>query len=157
MIYDIKEFLKKIFGSRLFVLGLLMLVMFSSILVRVFMLQVVNGAYYQENFTMRIQKKLKVEAARGNIYDCNGKLLAYNELAYAIIFYDTYPSNSSKSKNLNAELAQIISVIEKNGESIHNDFRIAYDEETDTFSYTVSGTRLKRFLADVFGKASYDD
>lgn len=156
MIYDIKEFLKKFFSSRLFVLSVVVIIMFSTMLVRVFSLQIVNGEYYQSNFTMRIQKTLTVEAARGNIYDCKGRLLAYNELAYAIIFYDTYANTSSKNKKLNAELAQIIRVIEKNGQTITNDFRIAYDEEKDTFSYTVSGTRLKRFLADVFGKTSYD-
>lgn len=156
MIYDIKEFLKKIFSSRLFILSVAVIAMFAAMIARVFYLQIVNGAYYQENFTMRIQKPLTVEAARGNIYDCNGRLLAYNELAYAVIFYDTYGSSSSKSRKLNAELAQIIQAIEDNGEPITNDFRIAYDEETDTFSYTVSGTSLKRFLADVFGKVSYD-
>lgn len=156
MIYDIKDFLKKFFGSRLFVLSVVMILMFSMTLIRVFSLQIVNGEYYQSNFTMRIQKTLTVEAARGNIYDCEGRLLAYNELAYAIIFYDTYPSTSSKNKKLNAELAQIIHVLEKNGQSITNDFRIAYDDEKNSFHYTVSGTSLKRFLADVFGKTSYD-
>jgi penicillin-binding protein 2 len=124
---------------------------------RVFSLQIVNGEYYESNFTMRIQKTLTVEAARGNIYDCDGRLLAYNELAYTIIFYDTYSSSSSKNQKLNAELAQIIQMLEDNEQSIKNEFRISYDEEADTFSFTVSGTRLKRFLADVFGKSSYDD
>jgi penicillin-binding protein 2 len=149
--------LKKFFGSRLFVLSVVIIGMFAVMLSRVFSLQVVNGEYYQSNFTMRIQKKLTVEAARGNIYDCEGRLLAYNELAYAVIFYDTYSSSSTKNRKLNAELAEIVSVIEANDGVITNNFRIAYDEEKDTFSFTVSGTRLKRFIADVFGKSSYDD
>lgn len=157
MIYDIKEYLKKFFSSRLFVLSVAVILMFGIMLARIFSLQIVNGEYYQKNFAMRIQKKLTIEAARGNIYDCNGRVLAYNELAYAIIFYDTYANSSTKNRKLNAELAQIIRVLEKNGQSISNDFRIAYDEEKDSFSYTVSGTRLKRFLADVFGKTSFDN
>ena len=79
MIYDFKEALKKFLSSRLFVLGAAMILMFSIILIRVFSLQIVNGASYQENFEMKIKKPLTINASRGNIYDCNGKLLAYNE------------------------------------------------------------------------------
>jgi penicillin-binding protein 2 len=56
--------LKKFFGSRLFVLSVAIIAMFAVMLSRVFSLQIVNGEYYQSNFTMRIQKKLTVEAAR---------------------------------------------------------------------------------------------
>ena len=34
---------------------------------------------------MKIQKPISVDATRGNIYDCNGELLAYNKLAYSIV------------------------------------------------------------------------
>lgn len=78
MNYDVKEFLKKFFSSRLFVLGAVLSLFFIILLVRVFALQIVNGESYQENFTMLIQKTLSIDAARGNIYDCNGNLLAYN-------------------------------------------------------------------------------
>lgn len=158
MIYDIKEFLKRFFGSRLFVLAIVFILMFSMVLIRVFSLQIVNGADYQKNFTMKIQKTLTDEAARGNIYDCEGRLLAYNELAYAVTYYDsgTYSTTWSRNKQMNAELAQLIEVIERNGEEITNNFYIAYDEETDTYEYTVSGTKLRRFLADVFGETSYE-
>ena len=69
LIYDIKEFLKKFFSSRLFILSVVVIAMFGTMIARVFYLQIVNGAYYQKNFTMRIQKPLTIEAARGNIYD----------------------------------------------------------------------------------------
>lgn len=159
MIYDIKEYLKKFLSSRLFLLSVVMILMFSILLGRIFTLQIINGESYQENFTLRIQKTLTVDAARGNIYDCEGRLLAYNELAYAVTIYDnsTYENNSQRNKILNAELAEIITVIEKNEGSIVNNFNIAYDAKTDTYEFKVSGTALNRFRADVFGHSSLDD
>ena len=158
MIYDIKEFLKNFLGSRLFVLAIIIFSLFAIIIARVFSLQIINGAAYQENFTMQIQKPISVDATRGNIYDCNGELLAYNKLAYSVVISDNgnYTSNSSKNEELNAELAEIISVISRNGESIYNDFAIDYNDD-GTYSFNVSGSSLNRFRADVFGKASYDN
>jgi penicillin-binding protein 2 len=156
--YDAKEFLKKIFSSRLFVLFVALLLMFALVLMRIFSLQIVNGRSYQENFILKIQKNLSINASRGNIYDCNGKLLAYNELANSITISDnsSYSTNSQKNRTLNAQLAQVIEVIEGNGESISNSFAISMDED-GTYSFNVSGTSLKRFLADVFGQSSYAD
>lgn len=159
MIYDLKEFLKRFFNSRLFVLSTVMFLLFAIVLGRVFFLQIVHGQEYQDNFEMRIEKTLSVDAARGSIYDCNGKLLAYNELAYSITISDSgkYEDNTAKHEFMNAQLAEIVEVLDKNGEKLYNDFKIDYDEETGTFSYNVSGTQLKRFLADVFGRSSYTD
>lgn len=158
MSYDIKDFLKKFFSSRLFVLAAVFIVFFGIILVRIFTLQVVNGKSYQENFSLKIQMKQPINAARGNIYDKNGKLLAYNELAYSISINDstTYSSTKEKNKAVNAELAEILTVLKNNGETLNNDFKI--DRKKDgTYSFNVSGSSLNRFRADVFGKGSADD
>lgn len=158
MSYDIKDFLKKFFSSRLFVLAAVFIVFFGIILARIFTLQVVNGKSYQENFSLKIQMKQPINAARGNIYDKNGKLLAYNELAYSISINDSTTSSSTKEKNkaVNAELAEILTVLKNNGETLNNDFKI--DRKKDgTYSFNVSGSSLNRFRADVFGKNSADD
>jgi len=156
--YDIKDFLKKFFSSRLFVLAAVFIVFFGIILARIFTLQVVNGKSYQENFSLKIQMKQPINAARGNIYDKKGKLLAYNELAYSISINDstTYSSTKEKNKAVNAELAEILTVLKNNGETLNNDFKI--DRKKDgTYSFNVSGSSLNRFRADVFGKSSADD
>ena len=158
MSYDIKDFLKKFFSSRLFVLAAVFIVFFGIILARIFTLQVVNGKSYQENFSLKIQMKQPINAARGNIYDKKGKLLAYNELAYSISINDstTYSSTKEKNKAVNAELAEILTVLKNNGETLNNDFKI--DRKKDgTYSFNVSGSSLNRFRADVFGKNSADD
>ncbi len=157
MIYDIKEFLKKFFSSRLFVLAAVVVLLFAILAERVFTLQIVNGSDYQENFIMLIKKNLSIDASRGNIYDCNGNLLAYNQLAYSVVISDNgnYSTTKQHYKMLNKELAEITSVIKQNGGTLYNDFPIVLNDD-DTYSYNfTSETARKRFLSDVFGK-KYD-
>jgi len=113
------------------------------------------GEQYQNDYTYSIVKERTLNSSRGNIYDRNGKLLAYNELAYSITIEDngSYDSTKDKNKQLNAMIAEIITEIEKNGDQITNNFKITYNED-GTYSYNVSGTSLKRFLADVYGHTS---
>jgi penicillin-binding protein 2 len=155
---DIKEGLRQFLKSRLTVSAFVMLLLFSVLLWRVFYLQVVTGETYQDNYTLKILKERTLNSTRGNIYDRNGKLLAYNELAYSITIEDngSYSSTKEKNKLLNAELAQIITAIEKCGDSVYNDFKIDYTDD-GMYDFNVSGTSLKRFLADVFGESSYTD
>lgn len=156
MFENIKEGIRLFFKSRFTVAAFVMIGLFGVLLWRVFYLQVVNGEEYQDNYTLKIVKERTLNSTRGNIYDRNGKLIAYNELAYSITIEDngTYSSTKAKNKALNAEIAQIIKALESNGDSIINDFKI--DLNTDgTYSYNVSGSSWKRFLADVYGKTSY--
>ena len=155
MIYDIKEFLKNCIKSRVFVLFVAMAVVFAIMLGRVFSLQIINGENYQKNFTQLIEKTVPIEATRGNIYDCNGKLLAYNQLAYSVVVTDAYANTSNRNEDLNKELAEIIGVIRGNDEEIYNNFEITLNASGD-YEFNVTGTALKRFLADVFGQTSYD-
>ena len=157
MSYDIKEFLKNFFSSRLFVFATVFVVLFGIILARIFSLQIVNGKSYQENFTLKIQQTQPVEAARGNIYDKNGELLAYNQLAYSISIIDsaTYSSTKEKNEQFNAELAEILTVFKNNNETLVNDFKIERNAD-DTYHFNVTGSALDRFRADVFGRASVE-
>ena len=157
MIYDVREFLERLFKSRLLVLSTVMLLLFSLMLVRIFSLQIVSGKEYQENFVMKIERTLSKEAPRGNIYDCNGKLLAYNELAYSIIFTDngSYRNDRVKAETINPQLAEIVQMLERNGDTLINEFKIDLNEG-GSYSFNVTGNKLKRFLADAFGESSYE-
>lgn len=157
MSYDIKEFLKNFFSSRLFVLAAVFILLFATIIVRIFSLQIVNGKTYQENFSLKIQRSQPIDAARGNIYDVNGKLLAYNKLAYSVSIMDSasYADTKTKNKEFNAELAELLSVFERNEDTFVNDFNIDMKED-GTYSFNVTGTALDRFRADVFSAVSVD-
>lgn len=107
---------------------------------------------------MKIERTLSKDATRGNIYDVNGKLLAYNELAYAVTISDSgsYRNDRVKAETINPQLAEIVQMLERNGDSFFNDFKIDYNDD-GTYQFNVSGAQLRRFLADVFGETSYSN
>ena len=74
--------------SRAIILIVIFLVLFSMIVSRLFTLQILNGESYENDFTLSIEKKRVLKSTRGEIYDCNGNLLAYNELIYEVTFED---------------------------------------------------------------------
>ena len=158
MFENLKEFLKNFFKSRLFVLSAVMALLLVILLERLFSLQIINGEEYQENYTLRIIKEKVLSSTRGNIYDRNGELLAYNELAYSVTIEDngTYDSLEEKNRIINAEIADILKVLDKNGDEIQNNFCIALNED-GSFSFTVDGKKLLRFLADVYGHTKTDE
>ncbi len=154
----IKDFFKNAFSSRIRVVSAAM-VLFAAVLIsRLFYLQVINGTEYQDNYNLKLEKTESIAATRGNIYDRNGNLLAYNELVYAITIQDTgtYSSKKERSESLNKEIARIIKKLEENGDSIDNNFGI-YLDSSGQFRFINSGNQLQRFRADVFGKNSIDD
>lgn len=157
MFENLKDYFHTIFSSRIKVM-IAVMIFFSGILVgRLFVLQMIRGAEYQTNYNLLVEKKETIDATRGNIYDRNGQLLAYNELAYAVTIEDngSYSSKKEKNKSLNHDLAEIIRHLEKNGDAIDNNFGIILNSAGD-YQFVDSGTALQRFRADVFGKATID-
>ena len=153
----IKDYGKKILTSRLFALSVAVIVLFGILLQRIFMLQIIKGQEYLDNYTLLIRKERVTSGTRGNIFDRNGKLLAYNELSYSVTIEDNGVYNSTQAKNrlLNEELNTVIHMIEEKGDAITNNFDVQRDENGN-YAFTLSDRALKRFLADVYGYTSVD-
>ena len=158
MFDTLKEILHKVAKSRIFVLCVVMILLSSTLIGRLFYLQIIKGEEYQDNYSLKIQKPRILNGSRGNIYDRNGNLLAYNELANSVTIEDngSYDKTSEKNEALNTELYNIIKELDKNGDVIENDFEIGLDDDGNYY-YMVEGTTLKRFLADTYGHSSADD
>lgn len=122
---------------------------------RLFQLQIVNGEAYLANFKLKIKKERTIASTRGCIYDRNGNLLAYNELAYSIIIEDVYETGSNRNKNINETVFELIKIVDAQGDQVISDFNIILDENGN-YDFKVSNTKLLRFLADVYGHASID-
>ena len=158
MFKTIKEIAAKLIKSRLFVFTIIVCLMFGILIQRIFYLQIVKGQEYADKYTLTIEKERSTTGTRGNIYDRKGKLLAYNELSYSVIIEDSgyYSSDKVKNIELNAEIHEVIEMIEKNGDALTNDFNIVLNDDGE-FEFTVSGTSLQRFRADVYGYSKIDD
>ncbi|MDE7205455.1 MAG: penicillin-binding protein [Lachnospiraceae bacterium] len=155
MFKRIGEGLYNLLTSRLLLLFIIFVSMAVLLIYRLFDLQIVNGESYVDNFRLMIQRERITEGTRGNIYDRNGNLLAYNELAYSVTIEDVYESGSTRNEKLNETLYKLIHMIEDSGDSIVSDFNIILNENND-YEFTVEGTRLLRFKADVYGCATLD-
>ena len=148
MLDRIKELFLNIITSRITVLVVFFLILGTIMLQTVFRLQIVEGQQYLDNFQLRIRKERSIASTRGNIYDRNGNLLAYNELAYSVTIEDVYESGKGKNAALNDTIYRLIKIIEANGDSIINDFNIVLNAN-GYYEFNVSDSRLLRFLADI--------
>lgn len=156
MFNTIKENFIKVITSRLFVLVIILVSLGSVLIHRVFELQIVNGQTYLDNFQLKIQKERSIYSTRGNIYDRNGKLLAYNELAYSVTIEDVYESGRNKNAFLNETVYKTIKIIEANDDEIISDFNITLNDAGE-YEFKVSGNTLLRFLADVYGYSKVEN
>lgn len=152
----LKENFLNAVSIRLMVLIVLFLCGGGILIYRVFDLQIVQGEKYLEEFRFMTTKKRTLPSTRGNIYDRNGKCLAYNELAYNVTMEDVFESGRNKNAQLNETIYRLIQMIEKNGDSIINDFNVIIDADGN-YAFAVEDRQLRRFLADVYGFISYDD
>lgn len=153
----IKDFLKEYTSHRLFPLTVVFLVLFGILIQRLFVLQIVDGQEYLNNFTYKQERTVTVPASRGNIYDCNGKELAYNEISYSVIFGNS-PQLSTRAAELdmtedelkNKLVYDTIHILEGNGDRVlYDSFPIELDDAGNC-QFTVSGNALTRFRMEVY-------
>lgn len=153
-----KEAAEYIMRSRLITLIIVFCLTSSILIGRLFYLQIVRGEDYLANYELQIRKTQEIAGTRGNIYDRNGNLLAYNELAYSVTIEDTITANSTAEKNeqLNAVLDQVLTIVESHGDSVIDSFGIILDS-AGNYQFTQSSeTQRLRFIADVYGQRTID-
>lgn len=161
MFNRIKEWIMEIIKSRLFVTVIAFCVLFAILIQRVFYLQIVKGQYYLDNYKLQIRKTREVPGTRGNIYDRNGELLAYNELAYSVTIEDNgdYSSMTLKEKNkiINETVEEVIDIVESNGDTVISDFGIILNASGNYEFAAQNETSKLRFLADIYGYQTIDE
>ena len=131
MFDDLKEYLrewfKKVITSRLFVLAVVFCLMSSALVMRLFNLQIIKGEEYQDAYTAMTEKVIKTASTRGNIYDRNGNVLAYNELAYDVTIQDTGAYKTDAQWN--TMLYDLVSILNKHGESAQTSLELTITME----------------------------
>ena len=112
----IKSGIAEFVQSRIFVLIIVFCITSAILVQRIFYLQIVKGQEYLDDYKLQIQKTKEIQGTRGNIYDRNGNLLAYNELAYSVTIEDngSYDSIAQQNKVLNKTISSVIKMVESN-------------------------------------------
>lgn len=157
MVRKIRNFFRKHVIKRSTVLFGIFLVMAFILLSKIYSLQIIHGEEYANDFSIITTKERSIKSTRGNIFDRNGNLLAYNELTYSVTLEDNGNYKSTRIKNLmlNSEIYHLIKMIESKGDTVDSNFHIVLNDHNE-YEYDVSGTSLLRFLADVYGYSKID-
>ena len=153
------EELKKIIKSRQFFLNILVLIITTVILLKLFNLQIVNGRvldYYASRGSYGMRT---IEAPRGKIYDRNGKLIAYNRTGYNVMVIRT---GNIKEKDRPELYHELLKIFEKNGDTIDNllsvyltediEFTDLIKDETDEAAVKLKETWITKLINTVYTK-----
>ena len=75
-------------------------------------IQIIDGAEYEARSSAVSEKTATIAAARGEIVDCNGQKLVYNDQGYSLIFdYAYFPTENSERNKI---ILSLISLFENN-------------------------------------------
>lgn len=147
-----KDFIRKILGSRLFILSIFFIGLFGILSMRLFKLQIIEGEEYQDSYMTMTEKEIKLQSTRGNIYDKNGNVLAYNELSYNVTIQDKGDYTRTNDRNL--MLLDLVRILNRHGEKVEGEFSIGFDSSGEMVYTTTSESSRKRFIADHYGLRS---
>lgn len=110
------------------------------LLVQLFNLQIVHGEEYYEKSSSRLTRENTIVAARGNILDKNGNILAGTFNQYSVEIYKSKIDNET----LNNTLLKVVNVLESNGDTYKDEFPV----KTNPTEFTISDEKLKNWLKD---------
>lgn len=154
--------IKILLSSRLVFLTICILILFTILISKVFYIQIIKGEEYANNHTKRLEREIVINGSRGNIYDKNGKLLAYNKQNKVLIvdtsMLSNYVDDGEYNTRLNTSIINAVNILRNNNQSlIQNDFPIVVNSENE-YEYNISDqVVLLNFLKDIFSKSSIDD
>lgn len=131
----------KIFGNRVLIAWLIMLVLFLGIVMRLVFLQVSDHELYSslsENNRIKILPQLPT---RGLIYDRNGVLLADNRISYSL---EILPEKIKNIEVILKELSQIIAIEETDIARFKKQFRQTRSFRTIPLRYRLTEDEVAR-------------
>lgn len=129
-------------------------ILLFTVIFRLFNLQVINGQYYVDNYVQKSIKEVTVPAARGNIYDKDGKILAYNELVnnVTIADVDAFPSTNAGINRRNRMLLKLANILKKYDCTIDSKYLVDIDSAGNFYFTSTSEKQHRTFIANVYGR-----
>ena len=109
------------------------------LIIRLFDLQIVNGVSYRETSNTRLSRESTLEAARGDILDRSGNVLATTYTTFNLELYKT----KSDDETLNNCILNLVELLEKYEQNYPDNFPIDKDKK-----YTIEGEKLTKWLEE---------
>ena len=132
-----KKIRKEHVNFRFNVLIFLVYVIGIALIVRLFNLQIVNGAEYRETSNTRLSRERTLEATRGDILDRSGNLLASTYTTFNLELYKT----KSDDQTLNQCILNTTNLLQKYKSEYPDNFPINTKKQ-----YTIKNDELKEWL-----------
>ena len=127
MIVSKKEKRKKI--SRYSIMFMIMIGIFSIITLKLVYIQIYKHEDYKVEANSVSTKFVSKKAARGEILDRNGNILASNKQTYTL----EYTVTDESSKYFYKTMSSIFDILSEHGESIQDDFKLKIDENNQWY------------------------
>lgn len=108
------------------------------LLIQLFNLQIVHGEEYFEKSSSRLTRENTILAARGNILDRNGNILAGTFNKYSVEIY----KSKIDTQTLNNTLLKVVNVLEANGDKYKDEFPV----KINPTEFTINDEALKSWL-----------
>ncbi len=154
MLDNLLENIKNFFQSRLLPITLIYICMAVLLFHRLFYLQIIKGEEYAQSGANLTTKYRYITSTRGNIYDREGKKLAYNGLSYAVTLENV--GGFQTNDELNDMIYRLISMIEENGGELATTFYIEEDKKGNLVFNEDENTIL-RFKKEIYYAKSIDE
>lgn len=151
MMQAVLEKLKRILTSRLLPITCLFIVLYSLLIIQVYKIQHMESETKQEQEVYKSLKSRDIKATRGDIYDRNGNLLAYNTLSHSLYMEDSALLTTNAQKNSMAH--RLVQILEKYGFEPELEFGLALNEKNELY-FTLTDNALLRFKKNAYGRTS---
>lgn len=134
-----KKIKKENINLRFNILSLMVYLVGIALIIQLFNLQIVNGEEYREQSNTRLSRESKLEAARGNILDSSGNVLATSKMGFSLELYKTKINDEA----LNNSILKLVNVLEENKQKYVDSFPI----KPDPYEFTINGEELSKWKA----------
>lgn len=122
--------MNRVFQSRYYQLLVLLIVLMAVLVIRLFVLTVVQNDEWSIYASEISEKKIYTSAPRGEIYDRYGRVIAGNIQTFSV----TFDASNLNTQETNEIALKTINILESNGDTYYDEFPIII--ENGNFYYT---------------------
>jgi len=134
--------------SRFNIFFIAMGIIFTTIISRLIFLQVVMVEEYREQANKKANKNIPKVAARGDIIDRKGELIATSKQSYILTFTETTESRENFSKTM----IDVFSILDKYGIFMLDEFPIVINNGNLAFKFKATDEESRRWMEIRFKK-----